>query len=159
MMKIINKCYLGLGSNLGNKYDNLTKARKLIAENIGNIVEESTTIETKAWGNTNQDHFINQVILIESTFSAKEILKICNTIEANMGRTRTIHWGPRIIDIDILFYNDCIIDSKELTIPHPFIQEREFVLISLNEIAADFIHPKIKKTIKLLLQELTSQKE
>jgi 2-amino-4-hydroxy-6-hydroxymethyldihydropteridine diphosphokinase len=156
-MHRINKSYLGLGSNMGDKKLHLANAIKIIKETIGDISRQSSIIETKAWGNTEQENFYNQVVLVNTSLSAIELLDGIAKIEKELGRKKTIHWGPRVIDIDILFYNDEVIDTKVLKVPHPYIQEREFVLQSLVEIAPTFKHPILKKTNMQLLEELTSK--
>lgn len=154
MMKIINKSYIGLGSNLGNKNDNLHNARILISKHLGDIIKESSIIKTKAWGNTQQDDFLNQVLLVATSLNAFELLQKIHEIEFEMGRIRTIHWGPRVIDIDILLFNNEIIETDNLKVPHPYLHERAFVLESMNEIAPDLIHPILAKSIQQLLKEL-----
>ena len=133
----MNKIYLGLGSNLGNKTDNLKKAINLI-KNFPKtkIVNISKVYETKAWGYTKQDNFLNLCLEIKSNLSPKELLRKCQSIENKLKRERDIKWGPRTIDIDILIYQDFNLDSKELTLPHPRIKERAFViwpLLDLND--------------------------
>ena len=147
--------YLGLGSNIGNKSKNLETAIKNInsLENT-KITEIATFIETEPYGYKNQDSFLNSVIKIETKFSPQTLLSKILEIELKMGRFRKIHWGPRIIDIDILYYEDLIIDELNLKIPHPEIPKREFVLKSLLEICPDKIDPKMNKTIKTLWREL-----
>jgi 2-amino-4-hydroxy-6-hydroxymethyldihydropteridine diphosphokinase len=139
-----NVVFLGLGSNLGNREENLQFAQKHINDELGRIVSESSIYETAAWGITEQNSFLNQVIEIETSFSAKKVLKLILEIEIKMGRVREIKWGERSIDIDILYYNNEIISTENLEIPHPFIQERKFVLVPLCEIANTFVHPKLK---------------
>lgn len=126
--------YLSLGTNLGNKHENLHRALTLINEQIGLVVQKSSIHETKAWGNTNQPDFLNMVIKIETKFEPVDLLKKCLSIENEMGRERVEKWGARIIDIDILYYNDVVINNDELTLPHPFINQRDFVLLPLKEI-------------------------
>jgi 2-amino-4-hydroxy-6-hydroxymethyldihydropteridine diphosphokinase len=147
-----HKVFLGLGTNVGNREENLRMARKYIANLVGVIASESSVYETAAWGNTEQNAFLNQVVEIETTFSSFAVLHLILKIEKDMGRVREIKWGARIIDIDILYYENDIISAEKLVIPHPFIQERKFVLMPLAEIAADFIHPKLKLTNAKLLE-------
>jgi dihydroneopterin aldolase/2-amino-4-hydroxy-6-hydroxymethyldihydropteridine diphosphokinase len=147
--------YLGLGSNIGNKSQNLETAIKHInlLENT-KIIETAKFITTKPYGYENQDYFVNSVIKIETQFSPQTLLSKILEIELKMGRVRKIHWGPRIIDIDILYYEDLIIDDENLKIPHPEIPKREFILKSLLEICPDKIDPKLNKTVKTLWREL-----
>lgn len=148
----INRVYLGLGSNLGDRQENLALARKRISESIGEIVAQSGIYETAAWGLKEQDDFLNQVICLTTGYQAPEILTKVLAAELSMGRIRKIKWGARLIDIDVLYFNDAIIKLNNLTIPHPFIQERRFVLVPLTEIAPDFVHPQLKQTNASLLE-------
>lgn len=141
-----NIIFLGLGSNLGNRAENLLTAQRLIEEQVGKIRSKSSIYETAAWGITEQDAFLNQVIEVETSFSPSAVLHLVLKIEKDMGRIRAIKWGERSIDIDVLYYNDEVISTENLAIPHPFIQERKFVLVPLCEISQDFIHPKLKQT-------------
>ncbi len=147
----INQVYLGLGSNLGNRQENLDLACQHISESIGAIIAQSSIYETAAWGLTEQNDFLNQVICITTDYEATEVLGMILAVEQSMGRIREVKWGARIIDIDILYYNDAIIKLDNLTIPHPFIQDRRFVLAPLAEVAPDLIHPLLHKTNATLL--------
>ena len=140
------KVFLGLGSNLGNRAKNLLMAQKLIEEKIGKTLSKSSIYETAAWGITEQNAFLNQVLEIETIFSPSAVLHLVLKIEKDMGRIREIKWGERSIDIDVLYYNNEIISTENLAVPHPFIQERKFVLVPLCEIAPAFIHPKLKQS-------------
>ena len=130
----MNGIYIGLGTNLGDRNSNLNKAIELISLQIGSVLKESTVHETKPWGKTDQPNFLNMVIKIETKLTPQQLLEKCLSIENEIGRVREEKWGPRLIDIDILYYNNEIINEENLIIPHPFIQEREFVLKPLNEI-------------------------
>ena len=151
----MNTIYLLLGSNLKNPAEQLSIARKLIVAKIGEIIKTSSLYATAAWGNTNQPDFLNQVIIVQTAFSTANTMETILTIEENMGRIRTQKNAPREIDIDILFFNDFIINLPELTVPHPLLQERKFVLIPLNEIAPSFKHPILLKTTQELLEICT----
>ncbi|CAH0996699.1 Bifunctional folate synthesis protein [Emticicia aquatica] len=140
----LHKIFLGLGSNLGNREGNLLMAQRLIKEKVGQIVLKSSIYETAAWGIVEQNSFLNQVIEVETSFSPNAVLHLILNIEKDMGRVRQVKWGERIIDIDILYYENEVISMENLSIPHPFIQERQFVLVPLCEIAANFIHPKLE---------------
>lgn len=154
--------YLSLGTNMGDKKKNLLEA----AEKIGNlentkITAQSTIIETEPFGYTEQDMFLNSCLEIKTLFTPQELLKELLGIELQMGRVRGIKWGPRIIDIDILFFDDEIIGEADLAVPHPWICERMFVLEPLSEIAPNFVHPLEKKTVgtlkRILEKELKKQ--
>jgi 2-amino-4-hydroxy-6-hydroxymethyldihydropteridine diphosphokinase len=151
----MNKTYLLLGSNMGNSRLQLLKAIKNINQQIGKVTRQSNLYATAAWGNTNQPNFLNQVIVVETKLSAAATIDTILTIEEKMGRIRTTKNAPRIIDIDILFFNKEIIGEKKLTVPHPQIQNRRFVLIPLNELSPGFKHPVSHKTIHQLLQDCT----
>ena len=146
--------YLGLGSNLGEREKNCLEAIKLLKENGIAVVRQSSLIETEPWGMTDQPHFINMAAEVETGLPPHQLLALLMSIENKMGRDRTMKWGPRIIDLDILLYDDLIIDTEELTVPHPFLHERDFVLRPLAEIAPDKVHPLLKKTVRKLLEEL-----
>jgi 2-amino-4-hydroxy-6-hydroxymethyldihydropteridine diphosphokinase len=148
-----------LGSNLGDRSSNLDKARRFIGREIGKIVTASSIYETAPWGKTDQPHFLNQVIEIECPFAPHELLHSLKAIEQRLGRTSSEKWGSRVLDLDILFYSSELIKEDNLTIPHPEITNRKFVLIPLNEIIPDFIHPKHNKTIRELLHECSDQLE
>jgi 2-amino-4-hydroxy-6-hydroxymethyldihydropteridine diphosphokinase len=148
----MNKTYLVLGSNMGNSRQQLLQAIKLIKKNIGKVTRQSKLYVTSAWGNTNQPDFLNQVIVVETKFPAAELIKTILLTEATMGRIRTKKNAPRIIDIDILFFNKEMIREKDLIVPHPEIQNRRFVLVPLNELSPGLKHPVLKKTIHQLLE-------
>jgi len=149
----MNEVYLQLGSNIGDRLDNLDQSIKIITERIGNVLEKSSVYESTPWGVENQRNFLNQVIFVKSNFDPYTILDLVLQIEKDMGRIRIEKWGERIIDIDILFIDDLIIESENLCIPHEFIAKRKFVLQPMCEIASAFIHPKLNKTISQLLEE------
>jgi 2-amino-4-hydroxy-6-hydroxymethyldihydropteridine diphosphokinase len=145
--------YLGLGSNQGDREKNLLLAIKKINTGAGTVVAVSPVYQAEPWGKTDQPEFLNQVIALETSFQPRELLAKLLAIESGMGRTRDVHWGPRTIDLDILFFGERIINESDLTIPHPGIADRNFVLMPLNELAADLIHPLLQKTCRQLLKE------
>ena len=148
--------YLLLGSNLGNREQILIKAIKLIDEKVGVIVSQSKNYETKAWGKTDQPDFLNIAIEITTNLMPMEVLEQTQAIEEQLGRVRIEKWGARLIDIDIIFYNQEIINiPQRLQIPHPLVQERFFALEPLAEIAPDFVHPTLDRTVSELLKDLT----
>lgn len=150
-LPIFKTLYLSLGSNKGDKVNNLEKSCELISERMGQITRLSAFYETQAWGKTDQDDFVNQVAEIQTSLSPQEVLEQIFYIEKSLGRAREEKWGPRIIDLDILYYSNEKIIEKDLTIPHPEIQNRNFVLIPLVEIAPNIVHPVFNKTNKELL--------
>jgi 2-amino-4-hydroxy-6-hydroxymethyldihydropteridine diphosphokinase len=149
----MSEVYLLTGGNIGNRLDYLLRAKEQIKKRCGSIVQESSVYETAAWGKEDQGAFLNQVLKIETNLHPEEILKSILEIEKSFGRKRELKYGPRTIDIDILFFNDDIINQYDLKIPHPQMQNRRFVLVPLNEIAPDKIHPSLHKTISQLLSE------
>ena len=149
----MNKAYLLLGGNIDNRLNNLKKARELLQQDVGEIIECSGIYETAAWGNIAQPVFLNQVLLIETILSAEETMHKILFIEKKMGRIRTQKNASRMIDIDILFFNKEVIKTRNLTIPHPEIQNRNFVLHPLKELIPGFEHPVLHRTIHELFLE------
>lgn len=150
-----HRVYLSLGSNIGNKRKNLLEAIRKIGElENTEVVKSSTILETEPFGYLEQDNFLNTCLEVKTLMTAQEFLKEILQIELDIGRVREIKWGPRIIDIDILFYDKEIIEEDNLAVPHPWICEREFVLDPLSEIAPNYIHPLEKKTITMLARKL-----
>lgn len=152
----MNSVLIILGGNQGNVIKSIDMAVLRINELIGKVVNKSSLYQTEAWGKTNQNDFINQVIQVETSLAALDVLNKTLEIENILGRKRSaIRWQERNIDIDILFYNNEIINDDKLVIPHPYLQERKFVLIPLNELANDYIHPILKLKISELLDRCT----
>jgi len=143
--------FLLLGSNLGNRANILKQAIYAMEENGIKLVKKSSVYETAAWGITDQQAFLNQVLEVNTSLSPKELLKVLLKIEIELGRVRKIKWGERLIDLDILYYHDIIIEDPELIIPHPGIPNRRFTLVPLVEISPQFIHPKSLISQKELL--------
>ena len=148
----MNIVYLLIGGNIGDREFALDKARKLIGEKCGEIRSLSAIYETAAWGKSDQPNFLNQALHINTALKPMQLLHQILEIEKQMGRTRQEKYGPRNIDIDILFYNDEVHNDPSLIIPHPALQFRRFVLEPLNEIASNFVHPVLKRTIEQLLE-------
>lgn len=154
-----NDIYLALGSNKGNRLDFINKAFEELENHNIKITLKSSIYETEPYGVENQDKFLNVVIKVSADLTPTDMLITLKNIEKKLGRTKTYHWGPREIDIDILYYNQLILsqtisDELSLIIPHQDLQNRLFVLEPLNEIAPDFIHPILQKTTKELLDNL-----
>jgi len=153
----MNLAYLLIGGNLGDREVNLLQAKQQINKICGTIIKSSAIYETAAWGLTEQPIFLNQVILIETLLQPLDLLATILQIETNGGRERWEKFGPRLIDIDILFYNNLVVSLPELCIPHPRISERKFVLIPLNEIASALIHPVWHISIEEMLKKCSDQ--
>lgn len=152
----MSKVWIALGSNMGDGRKNLDEAVENMNKNGVKVEKISTYIETEPYGYTEQDNFVNAVCIAETEFSPRELLKTLLAIELEMGRVRLIRWGPRIIDLDILFYEDLIIDEEDLKVPHIEIQKRSFVLEPMDEISPEKVHPVFKKTVHELLLELNA---
>ncbi len=146
--------FLLLGSNLGNRQGYLQKAIDLIETELGTVAKKSSIYETEAWGKTDEPNYLNQVVQVNTMLSARQILDNILQIETRMGRVREEKWGSRIIDIDILFYKQDIINEPGLIVPHPELHNRRFTLEPLSEIAPDLEHPILKKSIFQLKIEL-----
>jgi 2-amino-4-hydroxy-6-hydroxymethyldihydropteridine diphosphokinase len=151
----MNTTYILLGSNLGDSRKYLSDAIVEIECRLGTIIAKSSLYQTASWGKHDQPDFINQVIELKTSLSPADLLKGVLEIENIFGRQRLEKWGSRTIDIDILLFEDLIINSPDLIIPHPYLSIRRFSLMPLNEIAPDLIHPNSKKSIAELLLELT----
>ena len=151
-MEILNlqTTYLLLGSNLGNSEEILEKAMMAIESQIGKIILRSKYYETAPWGVVNQPNYLNIAIAVDTLLQPADLLKQTQNIEEILGRVRKEKWGARLIDIDIIFYGNKIVEKPDLIIPHPLMQERNFVLVPLQEIAPDFVHPVFKKSIQVL---------
>lgn len=152
-MAVTGGVFLLLGSNLGDRSQVLAAAREAIARQAGSITRQSAIYETEPWGITDQPAFLNQVLEISTPLLPEDVLRIILNIEHDLGRVRYERWGARVIDIDMLYFGPITLDSARLTLPHPRIQDRRFVLAPLTEIAPDFIHPILKKTSSQLLEE------
>ena len=147
--------YMLLGSNLGDRELMMRQAIEKIGIEMGKVTAVSSIYETAPWGNTAQPAFLNVAILVETQFGALEVLDKALSIEKDLGRVRAEHWGSRTIDIDLIFYASDIINlENKLTIPHPEMQNRRFVLEPLNEIAGGYKHPGFNRTVQELLQSL-----
>jgi 2-amino-4-hydroxy-6-hydroxymethyldihydropteridine diphosphokinase len=146
--------FLLLGSNLGNRELFLQQAVQFIEQNIAPVTKASGIYETQSWGKTDEPDYLNQVVQLQTELPAQTVLERILNIEIMLGRKRDVKWGSRIIDIDILFYGDNIINEPGLIIPHPELHNRRFTLEPLEELASDLIHPVLKKSILKLKKEL-----
>lgn len=146
--------YIGIGSNLGDRVKNCLSAIELMEKEHITVIKRSSIYETEPWGVNNQPLFLNMVIEIETVMNPVELLNILKDIEKKMGRENSYHWGPRIIDLDILLFDNLIVNMDNLIIPHPFLHKRDFVLKPLKEIAPDIIHPLLKRRIDEIFRNL-----
>lgn len=148
--------FVALGTNLGNRLENINRALALLEQNGVSIVKCSHWIETEPYGVTDQPNFLNGVCQVETQLEPLELLRLLLKLELDMGRVRLRRWGERIIDLDLLVYEDRILNTEELTLPHRDMVNRFFVLVPLVEIAPELVHPVLKKTMQQLLYELNS---
>lgn len=155
----MNNAYLLIGGNLGNRQENLATARLFIGKHCGQITRESSIYETAAWGKTDQPGFLNQALEVITELNARQLMRRILKVEKIMGRVRKEKLGPRLIDIDVLLFNDEIQNISFLKLPHPEMQHRRFVLIPLAEIAAQVVHPVLKKNISQLLHDCPDELE
>lgn len=148
--------YLSLGSNIGDKLENIEISIKYIIEKIGKVLAISKMYRTSSWGFKSENYFLNNVIKIETNLSPQDLLSRIQTIEKALGRKRlTSGYSDRTIDIDILFYENEIIKEENLIVPHPLLQDRNFVIYPLNDIASKFVHPILNETINKILSNCT----
>ncbi|MCC3160816.1 2-amino-4-hydroxy-6-hydroxymethyldihydropteridine diphosphokinase [Hymenobacter sp. 15J16-1T3B] len=145
--------YLLLGSNLGDRVVTLHRALVALAGKAGRLVAVSGVYETAAWGQEAQPAFLNQAVQLNTDLAPEQLLAACQQIEADLGRERLELWGPRTLDVDILFYDDLVLDTPALTIPHPRLPERLFALMPLADIATTYVHPQLGKSVADLLAD------
>lgn len=151
----MTRVFIGLGSNIGDRKKNIEVAMRLLDAPPDIKVEKGSSLyTTEPIGYVGQDWFLNSVVEVSTLLSPKDLLHRCQAIEEQMGRVRTMLWGPRTIDLDILLYGEEIIEDDELIIPHPNMHKRGFVLVPLAEIAPEVIHPKLNKKASELLRQL-----
>ena len=155
----MTQLFLSLGGNLGNTREIFEGAYPLIEKKIGKISVYSSIYQTEAWGPILQADFLNQVLLVNTSLKAEACLAEMLEIEREFGRERKERWGPRTLDLDILYYGDQVIAESDLSIPHPRIAERKFILTPLAEIAPTFTDPASRKTMVALLEECTDNSQ
>lgn len=153
----MNHAYLITGGNIGNREEQLAFAAKLLEERCGRLIDKSAIYETAAWGKTDQGAFLNQAIVLDTSLNARDLLQEILYLEHLMGRDRVEKFGPRVIDIDIIFFNHQIINEPGLVIPHPEMVRRRFVLVPLNDVIPAYIHPVLFKTVGELLRDCTDE--
>jgi len=151
----MNIVFLQLGSNLGDRELLLQDAIVVIEERVGSVVEKSKIYESDPWRAEGQENYLNQIVKVKTELMAIDVLSKILDIEHKLGRVRIEKWGERLIDIDIIFYNDVIIETAQLSVPHKHMHERMFVLTPLHSIAPDMVHPKYNKTVEELLKQCT----
>lgn len=155
MNRMINQAYLLIGGNMGDRLVLLAQARETIAQSCGVITRMSAVYETAAWGKTDQPSFLNQVLELNTSLDAHQLLQTVLVIEQQMGRQRTEKYAPRLMDIDILLFNNEVINTATLQVPHPHMAVRRFVLKPLSELVPDYLHPITKITITRMLENCT----
>ena len=159
-MSTKNTAFIGIGSNRDNRKENCETAVKIISSDKDTaIIKKSSLYETEAWGEESQDNFLNCVAKIKTGKNVFDFFSLLQQTENKIGKQKEGFWGPRNIDIDLLFFGQEIINEPELKVPHPFLHLRRFVIEPLSEIAPDFIHPTINQSIKVLLKNLTDTKK
>lgn len=151
--------FLLLGSNLGDRPATLRRAVDLLQTQVGTVKKTSGLYETAPWGNTDQPAFLNQAVELITGLPPLQLLKTTQAIEEQLGRVRREKWGARLIDIDLLFYGNEILDLPDLKIPHPYLPQRRFALAPLAEIAGKFVHPGLRKTVTALLADCADESE
>lgn len=158
----MNESYLLLGGNLGNVIDTFEKCEQLLLEKVGLILKKSSDYESPSWGFVDENKFINRVVCLTTTLPPKELLKSCLEIEKKLGRKRNDNfdgYSSRVLDIDILFYNNITMEDRKLCIPHQKLHLRRFTLLPLHELNPDLLHPKFKKSIQYLLDNCNDKSE
>ena len=149
----MNKVVVLLGSNLGNSKLLFQRGLNLLVEKLGKLISKSGLYESPPWGFEHENNFLNQVLVLETIYSAEDVLKVCLQIETNLGRVRKKQTGysARVIDIDLLFVNDEVFETETLVLPHPRLHLRKFTLLPLVDLMPDFIHPRLQKDMQYLL--------
>ena len=153
----MHEAIIAIGSNIGDRQQYIDSALEQIESRAGHILAVADVIETKAWGYTDQADFLNLAVKIETELSPHELLRALQGIEADLDRVRLVHWGPRTIDLDIIFYDDLVMEEEDLIIPHKLFDQRLFVLEPVCKIAPDLVDPRSGKTIRQLTEELREE--
>ncbi len=151
--------YLGIGSNVGRRENNCLRAISLLEENGLTVTKRSAMHETEPWGVKDQPQFVNMAVEAETDISPRELLLLLKRIESDMGRRPGKKWGPRVIDIDILMYDNLVVNEDDLSVPHPLLHERVFMLEPLSEISPEKVHPVLGKTVRELLSQKSSGRQ
>lgn len=154
----MHQVVLLIGGNEGDREYLISQALNLISA-LGKLLKVSSIYETQAWGENSEGNFLNQAVVLETSNSPEDLLKATQKIELTLGRTRHHHWGNRTMDIDLIYYDDQVFQTKHLIIPHPLMSERRFVLAPLAEILPDFIHPVFRLSSQMLLERCTDSGE
>jgi 2-amino-4-hydroxy-6-hydroxymethyldihydropteridine diphosphokinase len=148
--------YIALGTNMGDRLDNLQAALRSLPTAV-TVTDESPVYETPPWGYEDQPAFLNMVVKGETSLEPEALLTYLKQLEAKLGRESNFRWGPRLIDLDILFYDDLVLDTPPLVIPHPRLHERAFVLVPLADVAPQFVHPVFQQEVNKFLSEIDTQ--
>ncbi|MCC5938991.1 MAG: 2-amino-4-hydroxy-6-hydroxymethyldihydropteridine diphosphokinase [Lunatimonas sp.] len=154
----MHKVVLLIGGNLGDRYVNICRAEEYLSAELQGVAK-SSIYETAAWGGNSQGDFLNRVLLFETSKTPMEVLRFCQSVEQTLGRLRDLKWGNRTMDIDILYYDDEVLELPDLIIPHPFIRQRRFALVPLAELMPGFRHPVLQRTQAELLQDTADKTE
>ena len=149
----MNKVVVLLGSNLGNSKLLFQRGLNLLIEKLGKLLSKSALYESSPWGFEHENNFLNQVLILETIYSAEDVLQVCLQVENNLGRVRKeqIGYSARVIDIDLLFVNDEVLETETLVLPHPRLHLRKFTLLPLVDLIPDFIHPRLQRDMQYLL--------
>lgn len=155
----MNRAYIAFGSNIGDRHKAVEDAAAMVEKNGMKITKRSALYETEPYGYTDQPQFLNGALEVETELSCREVLEKLLNIESDIGRVREFKWGPRIIDLDIIFFNSEVYNEEDLKVPHPDMQNREFVLKPMADLCPDYIHPILNKSVSMLLEDLKNNRQ